>query len=128
MKKKTALILILILSAALLPVRASAADELLVNGALEGEGVPDGWEVVSYLGDGFSVSAENGEVVMRSVEPNDLRLGQYVEVEENTTYALTAQVSAENVLGGKGATLSIDNYSVDGSYIYSRNIIGSTEW
>ena len=128
MKRKTIFILILILTMSLLSVSAAAAEELLENGALKGEGVPTGWEVVSYLSEGFSVNADNGEVAMHCIEPNDLRLGQFVNVEENTTYALTAQMAAENVLGGKGATLSVDNYSIDGNYIYSRSIIGTADW
>jgi Gpi18-like mannosyltransferase len=128
MKSKTAFILIWVLTLSLLSFSAAAADELLENGALSGEGIPDGWEAVSYLSDSFSVNAANGEVVMHCSEPNDLRLGQFVDVEENTAYALTAQIAAENVLGGRGAALSVDNYSIDGSYIYSRNIIGTADW
>ncbi len=129
MKRKLSFIFIaLFLALSLLSMAAAAADELLVNGGLSGDGVPDGWEVVSYLSDGFSVEAADGEVILRSGEPNDLRLGQYVEVEENAAYALTAQVMTENVIGGKGAALSIDNYGIDGSYIYSGSVYGSTDW
>ena len=111
-----------------LSIGASAADELLVNGELSGEGVPDGWKVISYLSEGYSVSAQDGEVIMTSREGNDLRLTQTVEVEENTAYLLRAQVAASNVMGGKGAALSIDNFSIDGCYIYSKSIIGSADW
>ena len=129
MKRRLSFIFIaLFLALSLLSMAAAAADELLVNGGLSGDGVPDGWEVVSYLSDGFSVEAADGEVILRSGEPNDLRLGQYVEVEENTSYALTAQILTENVIGGKGATLSIDNYGIDGSYIYSGSVFGSADW
>ena len=77
MKRKLSFIFIaLFLALSLLSMAAAAADELLVNGGLSGDGVPDGWEVVSYLGDSFSVEAADGEVILRSGEPNDLRLGQ----------------------------------------------------
>ena len=115
----------LILSAG---VFARAEDMLLTNPALEGEGVPDGWEVRSYLKDACSVESDRGIVTLISYEPNDLRLCQTVAVEENTAYTLFAEISVQNVMGGRGATLSIDNYSVDGCYIYSRNLLGSMDW
>ena len=115
----------LILSAG---VFARAEDILLTNPALEGEGVPDGWEVRSYLKDACSVESDRGIVTLISYEPNDLRLCQTVAVEENTAYTLFAEISVQNVMGGRGATLSIDNYSVDGCYIYSRNLLGSMDW
>ena len=128
MKKIISPVFIFLIIISLMTFTASAADELLVNGELSGDGVPDGWEVISYLSEGFTVETADGEVIMRSAEPNDLRLGQYVEVEENTSYALTAQVMTENVLGGKGATLSIDNYGIDGCYIYSSGVVGNSDW
>jgi len=111
-----------------LTISVLAGSDLLENGALRGEGIPEGWSVLSYLSDEFSVSAENGEVTLRSTEPNDLRLFQTVEVLENRTYVLTAEVSSGGVMGGRGVTLSIDNFSIDGCYIYSRNILGSADW
>ena len=127
LKKSEILFLCVILLFAL-SVSAYAADELLINPELSGEGVPDGWNVISYLSTGYSVAVQDGEVIMTSREENDLRLTQTVEVEENTAYVLKAEVSASNVLGGKGATLSVDNFSIDGCYIYSKSIIGSEDW
>lgn len=125
-KRSTALILLL---AAFLTLPVLAADSpTLLNGALEGDGVPEGWEVYSYQSQGYSVSAENGVVTLSAYEEDDLRLTQLVEVEENTAYVLSAQVAGENIRGGRGATLSIDNYSLDGCYIYSDSILGSGQW
>ena len=124
---------ILALMAALLcvlsvPTCAHAADSLLQNGELAGEEVPTGWEIRSYLKEDYSVSAQNGEVTLTSYEANDLRLYQTLTVKENTPYVFSAEIAASNVMGGRGATLSIDNYSVDGCYLYSRNIHGSVDW
>ena len=107
---------------------AHAADSLLENTGLFGEGIPEGWEVRSYLKEEYSVNSASGEVTLTSYDPNDLRLCQKLAVEENSAYVFSAEISALNVMGGRGATLSIDNYSVDGFYIYSRNILGSTDW
>ena len=107
---------------------ASAADSLLENTDLSGDGIPEGWEVRSYLKEEYSVNALNGDVTLISYAPNDLRLCQTVTVKENTAYVVSAEVEASNVMGGRGATLSIDNYSIDGCYIYSKNILGSVDW
>ena len=122
---------ILVLAAALLlfaPLRVLAADSLLVNGGFDGDGVPEGWEVRAYDKENYTVQTENGQVTLTSFASNDLRLCQTLEVEENSAYVLSAEIAANNVMGGRGATLSIDNYSVDGCYIYSRNILGSVDW
>ena len=112
----------------ILPLHARAADSLLRNGELAGEGVPEGWTVRSYQKEEYAVSTENGETTLTSFEANDLRVCQTLEVKENTAYVFSAEVAASNVMGGRGATLSIDNYGVDGCYIYSRNILGSVDW
>ncbi len=128
MKSKRLLTWFIILCALLAIGAFAADDELLQNGNLRGEEFPEGWSVLSYLAQNYSVSAKDGEVTLVSGEPNDLRLFQTVTVDENTAYMFSAEVSAENIMGGRGATLSIDNFSVDGCYIYSKNILGSAEW
>ncbi len=126
--KKTVLIILLI--AFVIPggVSALAADELLTNPVPVDNAIPSGWEIRSYLAENYSVASGDGEFILSAKEPDDLRLTQLVEVEENTAYLFSAQISASNVLGGRGATLSIDNYSLDGCYIYSKNIIGNSDW
>lgn len=107
---------------------ALAADSLLANGELAGESIPDGWEAVSYSPEDCAITVEDGVATLSSDRANDVRLRQYVAVEENTSYVLSAEISASNVMGGRGATLSIDNYGIDGCYIYSKNILGSADW
>ena len=124
--KKT--VIFLLICCVLMSISASAADDLLVNGELAGKGAPDGWAVMSYLPDHYTVTAEDGTVTLTSSDSNDLRLFQTVEVEENTNYVFSAEVSAQGVVGGRGATLSIDNFSIDGCYIYSKSILGSSDW
>ncbi len=129
MKKPIRFLIIISALAAMFSGTASAAlDPGLVNGELAGQGIPDGWEVLAYEAEGYSVTAENGEVTITARGENDIRLQQNVKVDAGTTYRLTADIAAENVIGGKGATLSIDNFSLDGTYIYSANIIGNTDW
>ena len=127
MKSKRLLIWIVVLCMSL-AVGASAVEELLVNPELCGDDFPQGWSVLSYLSSNYSVTVQDGEITMVSREPNDLRVFQTVKVKENTVYVLSAEVFAEGVVGGRGATLSIDNFSIDGCYIYSRNILGSVGW
>lgn len=113
----------------LLPTRAAAAgEELLANGALDGEGIPEEWSVVSYLSEGCSAAVSDGVAALTSREANDIRLCQTVRVKENTAYVLSAEISPVGVAGGHGACLSIDNYSIDGNYIYSDGLFGSLDW
>ena len=70
---------------------ASAADSLLCNGELAGEALPDGWEAVSYTSEGCAVTLEDGVITLSASQANDIRLRQYVAVEENTAYVLSAE-------------------------------------
>ncbi len=107
---------------------ALAAEPELKNGELSGDGIPDGWDVRSYLPDGYSAEAHDGIVTLSSSEYNDLRLTQLVTVEPGTAYILSAEISVQGVSGGRGASLSIDNYSIDGAYIYTDGILGGADW
>lgn len=108
--------------------RQPAAD--LENGSLTDavNGVPVGWRVLSYYPDGYSVDTQDGTVTLSSLEINDLRLCQTVEVEPETAYVFSAEISTGRVSGGRGATLSIDNYSVDGTCLYSQSVYGNSNW
>ena len=117
-----------ILFSLLLTVTALAASEGLTNPSLEGTGIPNGWTASVYDGTTGSVSAEDGIVTLSASDYNDLRVLQSVETEENTVYTFSAEISVSGVSGGRGANLSIDNYSLDGSYIYSDGLIGSSDW
>ena len=106
---------ILLLCAGLTSTAMAAEEPVLVNGELGNavNGVPEGWGVLSYLQSDFQVETDEGIATMVSTAMNDLRLRQTVAVEEYTAYVLTAEVFTHGVTGGRGATLSIDNYSID---------------
>ena len=91
------------------------------------DGVPSGWTVNSYEG-GYRTFGENGEVGFESLGTDDLRFVRTVAVEPETCYVLSAEMSTENVKEGQGATLSIDNYAIDGSFIYSEPLFGTNDW
>ena len=92
-----------------------------------GSGLPAGWWINSYEG-AYTTTLENGVFGLSSQREDDARLCCTVKVKAQTRYVLTAQVKTENVTGGQGATLSIDNYSEDGSYIYSDGLFGTNDW
>lgn len=129
-KKKLWIILaLLIVLPVFLFVPARAADgQLLSNARFDEAGIPDEWSVRSYLKDGYTVAVGDGVVTLSSDQPNDLRLIQTVSVEEESVYLLTGEIMTHGVRDGRGASLSIDNYIIDGSYIYSDSIMGSADW
>ena len=91
------------------------------------DGIPDGWWINSFEG-GYETFAENGAVGFASFGADDLRLCRSVDVEPETGYVLSAEIRTENVRDGQGATLSIDNYSLDGCYLYSEALYGTNDW
>ena len=92
-----------------------------------GSGLPTGWSVNSYEGM-YDTTLSDGVFGMETEIEDDCRLIRAVKVEPETRYVLTATVRTEDVSGGQGATLSIDNYSIDGSYIYSDGLFGTNDW
>ena len=92
-----------------------------------GNGLPAGWSVNSYEGM-YTSTLENGVFGMATEVEDDCRLCRSVKVKAQTRYVLTAMVRTENVQNGQGATLSIDNFSEDGSYIYSDGLFGTNDW
>lgn len=130
-KKIPIQILIVLLLFALLSTSALAAEEpVLVNGEMKNaaNGIPEGWGVLSYLQSDFQVETGDGIVTLLSTAMNDLRLRQTVEVEEYTSYVLSAEIFTHGVTGGRGATLSIDNYSIDGTCLYSSSFYADNDW
>ncbi len=89
--------------------------------------VPRGWSVDSYEGN-YDTVLENGVFGVIVRFPDDCRLIRTVSVEPETRYVFSAQVRTEDVTGGQGATLSIDNYPIDGSYLYSDGLFGTNDW
>ena len=91
------------------------------------DGIPGGWYMNSYEG-GYTLLSEGDAFGFASVGGDDCRLCRMIEIEPGTHYVLSAEVRTENVRGGQGATLSIDNFSVDGSYVYSDALFGTNGW
>ncbi len=93
------------------------------------DGIPKGWSVNSYLGKFEKRGNEAGELGFQTLnDPDDIRFVQTVAVKPETRYVLSAEIRAIDVQDGQGVTLSIDNYEIDGSFIYSDGIYGTTDW
>lgn len=121
------LIFLLILCTALQST-AVADGSLLSNADFSAPELPDGWDTVAYDAENYSVYTQNGALVIASAAENDVRVCQMVKVEPNTVYRLSAEISADGVHGGHGVCLSVDNYSLDGSYAVSTGRTGSFDW
>ena len=102
----------------------SATDYDLTDTA---NGIPSGWHMDSYEG-GYIVFSEDDAFGFTPQDEDDCRLVRTVTVEPETRYVFSAEIRTEDVEGGQGATLSIDNYSIDGSYIYSESLFGTNDW
>ena len=90
-------------------------------------GLPLGWSVISYENQ-YTADTFGGAVMLRSEKADDLRLVRTVPVDGGKKYVLSAEIATERVMDGEGATLSIDNFSQDGSYIYSEGLFGTNDW
>ncbi|MEN6340282.1 MAG: glycosyltransferase 87 family protein, partial [Clostridiaceae bacterium] len=141
-------LLTILLLASLLIVPAAAladgedtlvGDELIYNGDFsvysDSATLPAGWELSAYYSDSSSVLAaaqtdDEDELVVsiENLTANDARVSQIVTVEPNKIYRLTAEIRTTSVEYGTGASLSIDNYAIDGTYCYSENLFGSDVW
>ncbi|MEN6418538.1 MAG: glycosyltransferase family 39 protein [Clostridiaceae bacterium] len=144
MRKLLTILLLLLLL--IFPVAALAegedtlvGDELLYNGDFsvysDSAQLPAGWELSAYYSDSSSVLAatqtdDTGDLAIsiENLTANDARVGQIVTVKPNTTYKLSAKICTTDVQYGTGASLSIDNYAIDGTYCYSENLFGSDDW
>lgn len=116
-----------------------SGENLLYNSdfsiAASGMDLPAGWELVSYRteADEIAVSVLSGGpagayVEISNLVANDARIVQTVDVEAKTLYRITALVASEDVTGELGASISIDNYGIDGRYCYSEDVTGSSDW
>ena len=133
------LLLCLLLPAASLAEGDTASEEnLLYNSDFSltaaSETLPAGWELVTYIEDDAAAAVElcdadgTAYVKITNFVSNDTRLVQSVAVQPETVYRIRANVCTESVRGELGATVSIDNYSVDGVYCYSEPVFGTTDW
>ena len=86
--------------------------------------LPEGWYVNSYENEYQVYGDGSGVVTLSSDVADDLRLCKKVKVNEASRYVLCAQIATEGVAEGRGASLSIDNYSVDRSCVYTEGLTG----
>lgn len=118
---------------------ALAGEELLYNGDFsvysESADLPAGWELSAYYSDADSVLATTVQldgggsaVSITNLAANDARVCQTAALKPDTCYRLSAEIRTTDVEYGTGATLSIDNYSIDGTYCYSENLFGTEDW
>ena len=113
---------------AVLQGAAFADGSLLMNADFSAPELPDGWDIVAYEAENYSVYTQNGALVIASAAENDVRLCQMVKVEPNAVYRLSAEISTEGIHGGRGVCLSVDNYTLDGTYAVSAGRTGSFDW
>lgn len=94
----------------------------------ESGGLPAGWYVNSYEDEYEAAADSEGVVTLRSDVADDLRLCKKVTVEESSLYVLTGYIATEGVAQGRGASLSIDNYSLDKSCVYTEGLSGDNDF
>ena len=90
--------------------------------------LPDGWYVNSYEDQYQVYGDESGVVTLHSDIADDLRLCKKVTVQEGSLYVLTGYIATEGVANGRGASLSIDNYSLDKSCVYTQGLQGDNDF
>ena len=88
--------------------------------------LPDGWYVSSYENEYQASGDGTGVVTLTSGVADDLRLCKKVTVQENSRYVLSAEIATVGVAEGRGASLSIDNYSLDKSCVYTAGLTGDS--
>lgn len=112
--------------------KGNSSQEISLSNAdfsrIRNDGTPIDWTVKSYE-EQYEINVVDGVVTMSSDIADDLRIYQSVGVSENTKYIVTAEIRTENVESGRGASVSIDNYSIDGSCVYSYvSLLGTNDW
>ena len=90
--------------------------------------LPDGWYVNSYEDQYQVYGDESGVVTLQSDIADDLRLCKKVTVQEGSLYVLAGYIATEGVANGRGASLSIDNYSLDKSCVYTQGLQGDNDF
>lgn len=126
---RTALLtaLILVQSLQLFGCGGTSVSEQSFDFTVTENGLPKGWEINSYENE-YECSTANGVITLSSEIADDLRATIEVSVSPNTKYILRGYIKTDNVQDGRGASLSIDNYSVDKSCVYSTGMLGSNDW
>ncbi len=86
--------------------------------------LPEGWYVSSYENEYRVYGDRDGVITLQSDLADDLRLCRKITVEEGSRYVLSGYIATEGVEEGRGASLSIDNYSLDRSCVYTGGLLG----
>lgn len=94
----------------------------------EAGSLPDGWYVSSYENDYRAYGDETGVITLSTDVADDLRLCKKVTVQEGSLYVLSGYIATEGVEEGRGASLSIDNYGLDRSCVYTSGLTGDSEF
>ena len=122
-------------------VSYSAAEEdtygLFYNGDFDlledGAFLPAGWQFSAYdetaSSAGLYHDPEWGDCLgIVSSSGNDARIYQDIPSEPFTLYEISAMIRTKDVSGYRGATISIDNYDLDGTYCYSEDLTDTEGW
>ena len=139
MQKKTMSAIVAVLAVAVLVVAGfyfkknggggiGAAISAAYDLTSEPGGLPEGWYVTSYEDQYRAYGDEAGVLTLQTDIADDLRLCKKVTVEESARYVLSGYIATEGVDGGRGASLSIDNYSLDKSCVYSESLFGDNDF
>ena len=90
--------------------------------------LPDGWYVNSYKNEYWAYGDGTGVITLGSDVEDDLRLCRKVTVNGASRYVLSGEIATQDVVMGRGASLSIDNYSLDKSCVYTDGISGDNDF
>lgn len=136
--KKTSLrilsaLMLLTLLASTLLVMGSSGGAQVKNGDFESLGsnrTPNDWKYASYINDAaistcttVSDPARGTVVKLVNLEDDDAHLVQEVTVAPNTIYRFYCFVKTENVIGGAGANIGLENLSY-----HSNSVFGDSDW
>ena len=133
MQKKTLSAIVAVLAVAVIVVAgfyfkkqggSKAAASVAYDLTSQPGALPDGWYVSSYENEYQAYGDGAGVITLSSDVTDDLRLCKKVKVNEASRYVLSAQIATEGVAEGRGACLSIDNYSLDRSCVYTEGLKG----
>ena len=94
----------------------------------ESGALPEDWYVSSYENEYEAFLDGTGTLTLRTDVADDLRLCKQVTVAEGTKYVLSGFIATEGVEEGRGASLSIDNYSLDKSCVYTAGLMGDNDF
>ena len=137
MQKKTLSAIVAVLAVAVIVVAgfyfrkfrgSGTAASTVFDLSSQNGGLPEGWYVSSYENEYEVYGDESGVITLRSAVADDLRLCKKVPVEENALYVLSGYIATEDVEDGRGASLSIDNYSLDRSCVYTQGLMGDNDF